>query len=324
MIYKDVLNTRKENPYRQWCVRKDGVPIDDPKSARTRYSDDFFHVNNSPKFTLKPGCRIYTIGSCFARNVERELANCGFILPTLELKIDKNIYVTPPYFPHTILNKYTAHSIANEIERAIGSIVFDDDGLIEVGNSKWYDPQTSHTNSMSREKAVETRSAINENMKSLTTSDALILTLGLTETWVDQKSNAILNQMNAAALGLARERMNFFNSTVEESFNALDQSLSALKNVCPNIKIIITVSPVPLTQTFTVMDVASANCYSKSVLRCTSQMLCDKYDFIDYFPSFEMVTNSPRSLAWHSDQTHVNMGLVQKVIKTFANRYVGE
>jgi hypothetical protein len=65
----------------------------------------------------------------------------------------------------------------------------------------------------------------------------------------------------------------------------------------------------------------TANTYSKSVLRSVAQTLARKYDFIDYYPSFEIVTNSPRALAWQEDQLHVNPELVEHVVSRFVELY---
>ena len=40
-----------------------------------------------PRFTFEDGCRIFTIGSCFARNIEQHLT--GYDLPTLRFSAPK-------------------------------------------------------------------------------------------------------------------------------------------------------------------------------------------------------------------------------------------
>ena len=58
-------------------------------------------------------------------------------------------------------------------------------------------------------------------------------------------------------------------------------------------------------------------------LRVVAGMLAQRHDHIDYFPSFEIVTNSPRHLAWRHDQRHVLMPMVDHVIGLFSNAYLG-
>ena len=39
---------------------------------------------HAPSFRIKPSSTIYTIGSCFARNIESALLHNGFEVPTLQ------------------------------------------------------------------------------------------------------------------------------------------------------------------------------------------------------------------------------------------------
>src|SRR3546814_5938415 len=82
----------------------------------------------------------------------------------------------------------------------------------------------------------------------------------------------------------------------------------------PDVKVVITVSPVPMAQTFTDSDVFAANTYSKSVLRVASEALKGNFEFVDYFPSYEMVMSSPRAMTWADDQIHVAPPVVERVI----------
>src|SRR3546814_10501130 len=78
--YRDVVKFRKENLHRYWCnYSSHGVAGDDPGSARHRIAlGDVVIVENQPRFKIQKGATIYTIGSCFARNVERSLKRQGF------------------------------------------------------------------------------------------------------------------------------------------------------------------------------------------------------------------------------------------------------
>jgi hypothetical protein len=115
--YKEAMKLRKDNLNRTYCsYGKDGQPEFNEFSARDRLlSGKAVLVNSKPKFEIKSGAKIYTIGSCFARNVEMMLKDKGFNLPVFNEEIDQNIYHSIPRFPHTVLNKYNAHSMATEI-----------------------------------------------------------------------------------------------------------------------------------------------------------------------------------------------------------------
>src|SRR3546814_16075656 len=75
-----------------------------------------------------------------------------------------------------------------------------------------------------------------------------------------------------------------------------------------------------MAQTFTNMDVFTANTYSKAVLRVAGQMLTARFPFVDYFPSYEMVMNSPRAMTWADDQVHVALHAFEQEISRFPFR----
>jgi hypothetical protein len=67
--------------------------------------------------------------------------------------------------------------------------------------------------------------------------------------------------------------------------------LSTLSRLNPNIKLVLTLSPVPLARTFEFSSAIVADAVSKSVLRAAIHELIGMYpEKIFYFPSYEMVT----------------------------------
>jgi hypothetical protein len=69
-------------------------------------------------------------------------------------------------------------------------------------------------------------------------------------------------------------------------------------NKRPDSRVILTVSPVALNSSYRAgIDVITANACSKSVLRAAAEEIVAKFDFVEYFPSYESVTLSRRDLA---------------------------
>jgi len=62
-----------------------------------------------------------------------------------------------------------------------------------------------------------------------------------------------------------------------------------MAKVNPSLKVILTVSPVPLVATNTENNVLVASSYSKSVLRAVCGEIDARYSHVQYFPSFEIV-----------------------------------
>ena len=320
--YMEVVNSRRDNHHRHWCnYSSQAVPGDDPGSARDRLkSGEVVVVENKPCFMIEKGATVYTIGSCFARNVERSLKRQGFRVPTAEIEIDKSIYVGHTVFHNTVLNKYNAHSMATEILRGLEDSP--DPGLIEVDSGEWYDPQNSYTKLMPYEEAVALRFKLDKLAKNVVTSDLVVLTLGLVETWFDVENKVVFNSLNINAVKHRRNATAFFNATVDEVVDVLADALEKLAARNQHVKVVVPVSPVPMGQTFPGTDVFRANTYSKAVLRVAAQTLATRFTFVDYFPSYEMVMNSPRTMSWTDDQIHVHPAVVEKVIETFSTRYV--
>jgi hypothetical protein len=71
-------------------------------------------------------------------------------------------------------------------------------------------------------------------------------------------------------------------------------------------------------------DVIVANTMSKSTLRYVAGTLAEKYEYVDYFPSFEIIMNSPREITWEPDHAHVKAEAVSFVVKTFIGHYAGD
>jgi hypothetical protein len=323
--YSEAVALRKANPHKNYCsYDADGKPKADPFSARDRFcSGEPFIVASQPRFELESGATVYTVGSCFARNVEAVLQKSGFRLPVFDEEIDQSIYQAKPHWPHTVLNKYNAHSMALEIRRALGEKL-PDDGLLNVGEGKWFDPQMSYTKLASEELVRSTRKKLDTIASKLVSSDVLILTLGLTETWIDDENQIVFNNAITAVAPYLRNRLRLFNARPQQVYDVLGAALTQLHTAAPKLRVVITVSPVPMTQTFLSADVAAANAYSKSTLRCAAQMLHEDLPFVDYFPSYEMVMNSPRPMVWLDDQIHVSTRIIGPIIQEFKNRYVAQ
>ena len=83
-------------------------------------------------------------------------------------------------------------------------------------------------------------------------------------------------------------------------------------------KCLLTVSPVPLTATASGKHVLASTIYSKSTLRSVAGQLFENQTHIDYFPSYEIVTN-PRmhSTAFADNLRSVRDETVDNVMRHF-------
>lgn len=311
----EAFDTLKANPDGEWPRR------DDPANRFAHFADPSFQ----PRFMLEPGQRIFTIGSCFARNIERTLADRGFDIPTLSLQIDKADWHGDPA---AILNNYVPPAIAPQIRWAFGMETFDiERHAVEVMPGRHFDLQlTLGFRPISAEALIRRRDKISAIYRNLASSHVVLITLGLIEAWFDNRSGLYINC--APPKGAARSDPARFELHVldyNEVTRALEELVSLLDQVCPrDYRVILTVSPVPLTATFTRADVAVANSYSKSVLRAAVEPFVAGREHIEYFPSYESVVLTDRSAAYVDDQVHVHVSMVRFNVDRMIHRYLKE
>ena len=289
-------------------------------------ADGYCSINHEPRFKINKNDSIFTIGSCFARNVENKLARSGFNFVTSDFSLSSEYYLGEGEAASSrgVLNKYNPHSMKTEILRALGHIVdIADNGFIEISDEIWHDPQASRLKPSSFNIMKDIRDQLNEVSARVKSASVVFITLGLTETWYDTVTGMSLNQPpNPMHLRRLGERIFFKNTTCSETIENIEEMIAAIVKAREgNVKFIITVSPVPMGQTFTGKDVIIANTYSKSTLRSAVLSIVDKYDYVDYFPSYEMVVNSPRHLAWKEDGAHVRSEMVSHIMDRFGEIY---
>lgn len=309
----DAYASLKANPDSAWPRR------DDPANRFAHFADPSF----KPRFMLEPGQRIFTIGSCFARGIEKALAARGFDIPTLGLQVDKTWWTGDPV---SILNNYVPPAIAPQIRWAFGLEKFDlDRHAIEVATGRYIDPQLTLTyRPVAAESLIKRRNDISAIYRHLATSNVVLITLGLIEAWFDNRSGLYINC--PPPKGIARTDPSRFELHVldyADVTRSLAELVDLLGQVCPrDHRIILTVSPVPLQATFTSSDVAVANAYSKSVLRAAVEPFVADHPHIEYFPSYESVVLTDRSIAFVDDQVHIQASMVRFNVDRMINRYV--
>jgi hypothetical protein len=277
-----------------------------------------------PSFTIARGDSIFTIGSCFARNVENALIQRGFDLPSREiLKSDPEFAAIGP----NVLNNYGVPSIFNEISWGLGTRKFvPEENFFEITDGKYVD---IHLNQAIRPASLETvtkrRAAIRAAYSQIKSCRMVIITLGLTECWYDTKSGLYLN--TAPRRSLVRslpERFELHVLNHAETYDFLKKSFNDLKkHGRPDLRVVLTVSPVPLTATYRERDVIVANMYSKSVLRTAAEEIVSEFDFVDYFPSFESILHSDRLTVWEDDLVHIKKPIIELNVSRMVEKYTG-
>lgn len=157
----------------------------------------------------------------------------------------------------------------------------------------------------------------------LAEADVFVFTAGLTEVWTCRSDGAALPICPGTGVGTYDPaRYAFRNLGIEENVANLDAFLQLAWTLNPKLRVIFTVSPVPLAATMEPRHVTASTTWSKSVLRVAVDEMRRRYAAVDYFASYEMVTTA-RPSGFEADGRTVRDAVVEMVIASFF-RHFGE
>ncbi|HYG89225.1 MAG TPA: GSCFA domain-containing protein [Azospirillum sp.] len=325
---KQALDISRKNAARAWNGTQDSAAV---RLART----EFLRLQHKPKFLLSPTAPVFTIGSCFARNVENTLLSHNLPLLLKSHGVPAEEYQTwdeatgrgggvgRGQLSRGALNKYSVHSMSHELKRVLGDQHYPNEGLIELSADLWFDPHASMLRNGPFEATLANRKRIEAAMREIRNARVMFMTLGLTETWIDTASDLAMNTHPGPNwLMRMSDRFHFIDYGFDGIMSEMVEMIELIREKChADMRFIVTVSPVPLASTFKDADVIVANSGSKATLRAVAEELYRRYDYVDYFPSYEIVTNTPRPLAWQDDQLHVSPAMVKEITETFVGLY---
>ena len=285
----------------------------------------------SPTFRIALEDAVVTAGSCFAQHVARFLASNGFnflVTETLNPAFDPKLAAEFNYglFPARYGNLYTARQLRQLLERAYG--------LFEPVGDVWeaagggvvdaFRPQIQRGGFHSAEELALDRAVhLAAVRKAFETMNVFVFTLGLTETWMDRRDGAVYPLAPGVAGGEFDPQIHaFHNFTVEETVADMQASIDFIRARNPNVRIILTVSPVPLNATAVDRHVFTSTTYSKAVLRVAAEEICQRNEACDYFPSYEIITSPyARGQYYAEDCREVRPEGVEHVMSTFLRHY---
>ncbi|SLN59360.1 GSCFA family protein [Roseovarius albus] len=279
-----------------------------------------------PSFQMGRNDQVFTIGSCFARNVEASLVDIGMTVTSNESElgpIGDSLGFTQNFF-----NKYSIHSIYNDLKWALERDSYPEDEVIYPMHKEgiYADLQLGMPKlEFPLEQIRDFRSRYLDVLARVATADVVIITLGYVETWYDTKLGIYLNTSPPQPLVKAHpSRFEFRVLSYQDVLGALrDVYALLIKHRTKPLKMLVTVSPVPLLSTFRDVDVLVANTYSKSVQRAAIDEFIRDAEGVDYFPSYEFVILSNPEIAWaRGDYRHVSPDIVARIMSNVVTQYV--
>ena len=278
-----------------------------------------------PKFDIA-GMKIATAGSCFAQHIGRALKLAGYPFIDMEPPPAGLARETWPAFGYGIYsarygNVFTSRQMLQLFKRA--------HGLFAPRLSAWahrggyvdpFRPAIEPEPFESVDELEHNRSAHLERVAAVfSAADLLIFTLGLTECWCTVSDGAALPLAPGVAGGSYHpDAYRFCNLTVSEVVSDMEELLALARGVNPALRLVLTVSPVPLAATASDEHVVVATSHSKAILRAACGELVSRHDSVDYFPAFEIISSTPmRGAFYEPDGRNVTAQGVAHVMRQF-------
>lgn len=282
-------------------------------------------------FRIARADAVATAGSCFAQHISRTLMADGFRYlvteagPATAGALDQNYGV----FPARFANIYTVRQLLQLFQRAYGTFAPVDEAW-ERADGSFVDPfrpRIQEGGFASREALLADRAAHLAAVRDMFENcDVFVFTLGLTEAWVSTRDGAAF----PLAAGVVAEKADpawtaFKNFTVAEMVRDLTTFVDWVRRVNPGLRIILTVSPVPLIATYEPRHVLVSTVASKAALRVVADEVSRSLPDVAYFPSFEIITG-PQAGARHyePDLREVRPEGVAHVMSIFRRHFLGE
>lgn len=251
---------------------------------------------------ISPATKIFALGSCFALEIRDALSARGFdTYPKWSnVEYDPDRHQPGPVFkgrhPAEAIAHYDTFIIRQELDRAARRARWTEADMWSVkGGAPGHPDWSPHFRNpyMRRVAAPDMDSLMQISDRlcacvddGLTAADVVILTLGLTECFRNKANGLWIAQGTCDPRQPVSDLSTFHNSTYAENYEnliAIVDMLAALGKTT-----VLTVSPVPLSQTWTGEDVAIANATSKTTLRAAVGQVCRERPDVIYWPSFEV------------------------------------
>jgi hypothetical protein len=278
------------------------------------------------RFSIAPGDRIATAGSCFAQNIGRRLKRHGYTILDTEPPprgLDKEGKSSFGYDMYSARygNVYTARQLLQLIQAARGK--FDPADIVWEKDGRFYDALRPNVEPQGLDSPEEVSALRTDHLASVRSmirqTDVFIFTFGLTEAWLHTESGTVYPTAPGTMAGVYDPQIHSFkNFGYEEVLADFLSVRHIFQRSNPNVRFLLTVSPVPLVATAADQHVLSATTRSKSVLRAVAGALAERYEDVDYFPSYELIASSfSEGRFYEPDRRNVTTDGVDLVMRYF-------
>ncbi len=245
---------------------------------------------------------IFSIGSCFALEINRYLKRNG---------IDS---LVNPF--GTIYNSYSIYKNIETIVLSKDDGLFEESEITEIdGKFVSFNSSTLFESDIYQNLKNKLINSASNSKEKLLKSNIVIITFGTSVVYRLKESGKIVANCHKLNEALFTKEM----LSVEENIEFITKTISLLKEHIPNIKIILTLSPVRHN-----INNPEENSLSKAILRVAIDSLINNRD-IFYFSAYELVIDGFRDYSYYKkDKTHLKKRTVLKIMEEFSSRYFND
>lgn len=280
----------------------------------------------TPKFPIRPTDVAITAGSCFAQHISRALQENGFgwldgepappiLSPESAKRYNYGVFSfrTGNIYTTKLLHQWLRWALTDE----------EPDPEVWEKDGRYYDPvrpQIEPNGFGSPEEVLRSREATLAGMRrAFKKANTFVFTLGLTEGWENEETGLCYAACPGTLAGDFRPDIHKFrNYPYPQVRRELAEALKLVRQYNPRMRVLLTVSPVPLTATASDNHVLVATIYSKSTLRAVAGDMAATNPRIDYFPSYEIISSPPYGGQFYApNKRSVELYGVAHVMKQF-------
>jgi len=275
--------------------------------------------------------RVATGGSCFAQEIAHRLQQSGFCYylaeePPAGMSAQEAERRNYSMYSCRYGNLYTTTQLLQLVQRAYGEFAPDLDSWTDA-DGRFVDPFRPRIEPEGYATVEEMRADRARHLaavrKMVETMDVFVFTFGLTECWRHRPDGAVLQLAPGVAGGVYDpERYEFWNMSVGE---VVRDFLTAVDLICarnPDVRMILSVSPVSIIATGEDRHVLVSNSASKAILRAAADEVVRARRNIAYFPSYDLVTAAPNAARFYGDDTRrINSFGIDRTMRMFFEHF---
>ncbi len=240
---------------------------------------------------------LLSMGSCFAENIGQRLTDAKF-----QLNLN----------PFGII--YNPISVLECLSYVIENKAFKVDDVFyykERWHSFSHHSRFSHTDQFICVNQIN--AAIQKAHWQLEKLDVLILTFGTAHVFYHKKLEKVVSNCHQLPADIFERQL----LTVDEITKPFVAVLERIKTLRPDVRVILTVSPVRH-----IRDGLVESKLSKSTLLVAVHELCRRFAHVSYFPSYEIIMDDLRDYRfYHADMIHPNEVALKYIFERFGEVY---